>query len=260
MVQFPEELYDQEGFAYFPNMDEHLDDLAKSAEQEDWSYHNTESEHPYPVLFNYIRHTYRRAAQQEKICVSKDKQFACFNTGLVTSHQEPLYASFQVNRIENRQPWYFKAWLREGESQVGAFSQLPEMASYFEEPSDLVFDTRKDFRLNTHHLIGDDDTRGRFPEQYKSLDDHLLLQLLEGAIVFAKKRVRRSYKTAIPQFFNGRVQLLLPLCLADPQQADLALVVDIQPDFYRATTCLTLAMAYSNARLLAKPDRDWLQP
>ena len=66
-------------------------------------------------------------------------------------------------------------------------------------------------------------------------------------------------QTAIPQFFNGSVQLLLPLCLNDPQRADLALVVDIQREFYRATTCLTLDMAYSNA-LLAKPDRDWLQP
>jgi hypothetical protein len=30
--------------------------------------------------------------------------------------------------------------------------------------------------------------------------------------------------------------------------------------FYRASTCLTLDMAYNNARLLARPDRDWLQP
>ena len=56
------------------------------------------------------------------------------------------------------------------------------------------------------------------------------------------------------------IQLLLPLCLSDPQRADLALVIDSQGEFYRAATCLTLDMAYNNARRLVKPDRDWLQP
>jgi hypothetical protein len=37
------------------------------------------------------------------------------------------------------------------------------------------------------------------------------------------------------------MQLLLPLCLETP-------------------TCLTLDMAYNNARQLARPDTDWLQP
>ena len=42
--------------------------------------------------------------------------------------------------------------------------------------------------------------------------------------------------------------------------ADLALVVEDHVGFYRASTCLTLDMAYNNARQLARPDRDWLQP
>jgi hypothetical protein len=50
------------------------------------------------------------------------------------------------------------------------------------------------------------------------------------------------------------------LCFKDPQQADLALVVERHQTFYRAATCLTLDMAYNNARQLARPDRDWLKP
>ena len=42
--------------------------------------------------------------------------------------------------------------------------------------------------------------------------------------------------------------------------ADLALVVERHSTFYRAATCLTLDMAYNNARQIARPDRDWLQP
>ncbi|MCH8930901.1 MAG: DUF3825 domain-containing protein [Proteobacteria bacterium] len=30
--------------------------------------------------------------------------------------------------------------------------------------------------------------------------------------------------------------------------------------FYCAATCLTLDMAYNNARQLARPDSDWLEP
>lgn len=50
------------------------------------------------------------------------------------------------------------------------------------------------------------------------------------------------------------------LCFSDPKRADLALAVERHSTFYRATICLTLDMAYTDACLLAKPDRDWLQP
>lgn len=48
--------------------------------------------------------------------------------------------------------------------------------------------------------------------------------------------------------------------IGDPHTADLALVSEDHGAFYRASTCLTLDMAYNNARQLAKPDRDWLKP
>ena len=83
-----------------------------------------------------------------------------------------------------------------------------------------------------------------------------------------KKRVYRNYKTAIPQYFRegggeaGKLQLLLPICLQNPSVADLALTVEKteQGDAYRGSIILTLDMAYNNARLLARPDTEWLQP
>ena len=91
------------------------------------------------------------------------------------------------------------------------------------------------------------------------MEDFALQTVLKGAIDNAKERFRRSYKTAIPQFYKSQIQLLLPLCLSNPQRADQALVVERDSTFYRASTCLTLDMAYNNARQLAKQDRDWLQ-
>ena len=68
---------------------------------------------------------------------------------------------------------------------------------------------------------------------------------------------------AVPQFFTdknsdtGRVQLLIPLCL-EGDNPDLALTVERGENAYSARTCLTLKMAYNNARLINKPEAQWL--
>lgn len=132
------------------------------------------------------------------------------------------------------------------------------MAHYFADPSVLVFDTRKELRVNVEHVVADNIER--FPEGLNSMNPYGLQNIVKGAIASAVERVKRNYKTAIPQYYQGNIQLLLPLSLTDPAKADLALVVERFSDFYRAATCLTLDMAYNNARQLARPDRDWLQP
>ena len=255
MPIWPEELFD---FAYLPDFNNRLAELADAAEDEDWAYHNTQSNYPTPILYNYIRYTYRRLAEEHKIALSEEGQFCCFNTGLVTESQEPIYASFEVNRVQNAQPWFFKGWFRRGQWELTGFPELPDLAHYFDDPSCLVLDTRKDLRVNVEHIL--EQNNERFPEPYRSMDSYQLQTLLKGAIDNAKERVRRSYKTAIPQYYRGQVQLLLPLCLSNPRRADLALVVERHQTFYRVATCLTLDMAYNNARQLTRPDRDWLQP
>jgi hypothetical protein len=121
-----------------------------------------------------------------------------------------------------------------------------------------VFYTRKELRVNVEHVVADN--IARFPATLQGMNQFGLQNLVKGAIDSAQQRVRRNYKIAIPQYYQGQVQILLPLSLTDPARADMALVVDRFPDFYRAATCLTLDMAYNNARQLARPDRDWLVP
>jgi hypothetical protein len=84
---------------------------------------------------------------------------------------------------------------------------------------------------------------------------------LFGAIDEVKKKVRTNYKIAIPQYYDGKIQLLLPLCLtAGSPNPDLALVIHrLNDKTYTARTCLTLKMAYNNARLIVKPQSDWLK-
>jgi hypothetical protein len=255
MSTWPDDLFQ---FAFIPDTNDRLAELAEEAEEEDWEYHNTQSQYPRPILYNYIRYTYRRLAEEMKIVLSEDGQYCCFNTGLVTEAQEPIYASFETNRHPDAQPWFFKGWYRRGRWELNRFPELPDLAHYFDDPSCLVLDTRKDLRVNVEHII--EENKDRFPEPYRSMETYALQTFLKGAIDNAKERVRRSYKTAIPQYYRGQIQLLLPLCLGNARKADLALVVERHQTFYRASTCLTLDMAYNNARQLTKPDRDWLQP
>jgi hypothetical protein len=251
-------------FALIPNINEKLAELVKLAEPEDWEYKRTPSPNPLPILFNYIHYTFNRLEEEGKIAVSADNRYACVNSGLVTANQEPIFVFFTKNNLEgDSRPWHFAKFCRRGEYELSRFDVLPALAHYFDDPSCLVFDIRCELRVNIEHIINEN--KSRFPAPYCDMDNYALQNFLNGSIEGAKKRVQRNYKAAIPQYYRGRVQLLLPLCISRPSCADLALVVERYNiengnKLYRASTCLTLDMAYNNARQLARPDRDWLQP
>lgn len=253
--EFPDNIFD---LAFVRGYGDGLPELKDLSEEEDWEY-RTPAERPNPILTNYISHTYERLVEEQKVAVSGDGQQLCFNTGLVTANQEDIFALFEPNRLGNaRQNWYLTGWRQKSSAELSAFPMLPDLAQYYDDPIVLLFDTRLELRVNIDHII--DSNADRFPAPYNAMDPFALRNFLNGALDAAKVRVRRNYKTAIPQYFHGRLQLLLPICLSDPKIADLALVVERMVDHYRATTCLTLDMAYNNARQLARPDTDWLQP
>ena len=80
---------------------------------------------------------------------------------------------------------------------------------------------------------------------------------LDDALRLAIKRVKWNYKTAIPMYFPTRniMSLLLPSALVDDNQVDIALVTEkIQSGSYLGHTILPLDWAYSNARLVCRPD------
>lgn len=245
-------------FAYLGNLTDMLADLASLAESESWDYQNSNSEYKKPILFSYLSHTFARIEDEKKIELSEDNQHACFNTGLVTPNQEAIYAVFIRNQNQDKQEWRLQSFVRGGEYNLNRFQNLPLMAHYFDDPSELIFNPTIELRINYDHIIADN--KERFPVPYSQYSDYQLKITLKGAIDSSIERIKRNYKAAIPQYHKGRIQLLIPLCLSQPAKADLAIVLERLAGSYRATTCLTLDMAYNNARLLARPDRDWLQP
>jgi len=253
---FPELFRD---FAFMPKFDENIGELASLAESENWGYQKSTAPYEHPVLRNYLTYTYRRIAEEKKISITEDEEHACWNTGLITSGQEQIFILFGNNKLANVYSyWHFWKFCRQGQWELNRFGALPDMAHYFDDPSVLVFDSRKELRVNVEHVVSDN--LERFPAELKTMNAYGLQNLVRGAIDAARNRARRNYKTAIPQYYQGAIQLLLPLSLTDASRADLALVVERFTDFYRAATCLTLDMAYNNARQLARPDRDWLAP
>ena len=89
-----------------------------------------------------------------------------------------------------------------------------------------------------------------------------LINRIKDAVSLALKKVEWNYKTAIPVYFPAQntVSLLLPLCLVDEDHVDLALVVERQKSgAYQGQTILPLNLAYTNSRLITRPDSDWLK-
>ena len=88
-----------------------------------------------------------------------------------------------------------------------------------------------------------------------------LISRLDDAIELAQKRVEWNFKTAVPAFYptKNTMSLLLPLDLTENEQPNVALVVKLmESGAYIGQTILTMKVAYNNARLICRPDSDWL--
>lgn len=243
-----------------------LEALAEMAEEEPWGYVATPSHDALPILRSYLKFTFMRLKEMNGgIAVSKNDDWASFNTGLVTPDQNEIYALFSAKQKSFRRNWAFREFTTlEDKNFVDNFGgEPPPLAEYFNDPNELFYDKKLPLHINATHMMENID---RFPDELKKYP-HLARQALEAQQASIEKRVHRNYKTAIPQFFRdkggkGSIQLLLPLCLVDQRRANLALVVEKTGagDAYRGSTVLTLDMAYNNARLLVRPDSQWLKP
>ena len=187
---------------------------------------------------------------------------------------------------------------RLGKQLVNLFNPLPQPAAFFDRKEDLLFDTDAELIINYDHVLVDNIGRlpvafikeglrtddvalalldeigraedDRRAELYAEVRERLeadpvafryLRTRLDYAVELARKRVRWNYKTAIPMYYPraNTMSLLLPLCLMDESVADAALVVELMDSGnYQGQTVLTMRMAYQDARLVCRPDSDWL--
>lgn len=238
-----------------------LNSLADLAEPEEWT--GVGDARPLPILDSFLRYTHKRLVMEDKIVLTQDGEYAAWNTGLLTPHAEEIFGLVQRNRHENAQHWYFLRWASESDRDIlKYFPDPPQMAAYVTSASELVYDWRRELKLAYDHIINDN--IGRFPAELAA-QPLRARQALDAAVNLTLRRVRRNHKLVIPQWYpklgEAGAQFLMPLDLTGDGTADLALVVSaIGERAYRGHTVLTLDMAYTNARLVARPDSDWLAP
>jgi len=185
---------------------------------------------------------------------------------------------------------------REGKQLVSSFKDLPKPAHYFVKPEEMFYDLLAGPpHVDWDHIITDN--IDRLPESF--LEEHCpdgftirdaqamernerneynasfvqslkrdastwraLHRRCKDALEIAMRRVQWNFKTAIPFYYprHDKMSLLLPLGLASDEHVDIALACGKEPSGnYLARTILPLEWAYMNARLVCRPDSDWLR-
>lgn len=292
-----------ENFAFLGSWSAFLTELAEKAVPESWDFAGSQRR-DYHILIQYIKYTFYRLTRENKVCISDDRQFACFNTGLVDKHYDDIYACFTPNDPGCETEWKFAGFCTAanrtlGKQIVNYFSPLPQPPCYFERGEQLFFDVNRQLLTDFDHIIIDNADRlplqflseqftdcreaadivselrtaqdnFRKRELYEQLrqiltdNNRLFVRIqnrIKDSIELARKRVTRNYKTAIPSYYPKRnsMSLMLPLCLTDEEEPDIALVVEQTPSGnYQGQTILTLGQAYIDARLLCQLNSEWL--
>lgn len=244
-----EELYD---FMVWGDYDAKIEYLANMTD-ENWNFHEKTNN---LILKNYLKYTTKKLEEENKIMTTDN--YCIINTGLFTPYYEPIYIYAEKNLSDSKQDWWFKSFSTSYDLGNLGITELPERANYFQDPSQLVFDVNCKINVQFKHIYDDEDNRNRIPREI--VNSKNIHSIFKGAIDTMVKKVTANYKIAVPQYFNGKIQLLLPLCLVDESIPDLALVVTKINNVYQGHTCLTMEMAYNNARLIAKPESNWLVP
>lgn len=274
---------------------------------EQW-YYGEKDDGKFQILKNYIQQTYVRLQVEDfdhredngwKKKILFSDTYAIFNTGLVDSVYEPIYAVFKknVSKLDVRK-WVFWRFMGYNDDKrhiltrtFGEDSNLPLPAHYYESTSELVYDVRAGIgSVNIMHIL---DRCDRLPLEFirnnhkdfdynrkpngtfyrelqtsiKSNPDSVtnIKEGLERAIKYAIKKVNWNFKMAIPIYYptTEKISLLLPLALVRKDVIDAALVIEAvnSETHQRANivhTVLTLKMAYMDARLITRPDSEWL--
>jgi len=222
-------------------------------------------------LLNYLVHTFERITyecnatddekeKQKKIAISESGKHACINTGLFTKNYLPIFMFFRKNDEEGKSPWFFEGFYTDIQlKRLENFPSLPERANYISNPAALIYDYHFPIAPDLSHIL--DERSDRIPQGIRDkYEPETLRQLFPGAVQDTEKKLACNFHIAVPQYYNNEIQLLVPIDLGNKGKADIALALSKEKDCYFARTCLTLEQAYQNARVIVKPESDWLCP
>ena len=259
-------------FAYVPNWFDHLIALAEMAVPESWRFtnpilppRNTDT----PILEKYVNYVFRKQVIDfnnfnyvsnpeygDRIFYIRNEN-ACFNTGLYTKNYKSIYGCFTRNKRNGaKQDWLFRGFFDDTAPDLKYVQPLPDKPGFLLPLIGMTYFPAWDIRVNVNHILCDPDNFARLPVDVQRAKN--LSLLLETAVELARRKASFEPGIVVPQGYQGKVQFLLPLCLQDTEHIDLAMTLTPMDGYYLGNTCLTLEMAYMNARLIGRPVAPWL--
>jgi hypothetical protein len=271
-------------FAHFYPIDGDYDEPFKIVARQSidgidaWHFHQDrfKNKHPntsVPKLKNYLNYTFKRLLDLEKsspgqyFLPSKDGEWISFNTGLNNIHGSDLLAIFQRYKSRagapTRPDWVFKGCYapndRAYRDRFGL--RVPELAYYSTDSRDFVFNIKYQLERDVFdHLFERAKERAGLP----NANDEVVRNYLRGALELLVPKIKRNYKVAIPVWYveEKRMQLLLPFISASNSSDVSCFLVDRDDNMqsYRLKTIFDLDQAYFSARLITRPDKEWLDP
>ena len=259
-------------FQDFSSMLNFYESINNAAEEENWKRKNElDSKMNFPILASYLEHTFKRIVSEDKLIYSKDGKYIIFNTGLLDKKyllDINVFAEIKKVDFAGTEIIVYKnpeIILEDNRKIINMFGNVnPPIANYFNNMNEVIFNPDYDLILNWVHIF--EERYSRIPAEVldtSNNDISLVILKFKGNENTIKKLARRNYKLVVPQFYNDKIQFLLPVYLGSTLQGqpDFALVLDCdhENECYYGTTILTVEMAYQNARLLAKTDSPWLK-
>lgn len=256
-------------FAYVPDWYRHLEELSEMALPEPWQFKKPAVEtknQDTPILERYIHIIFRKQSidfnserdrnKAEKI-FHVENECAIFHTGLYTNRYKGIYAYFDRNhRRESMLDWYFRGFCDELSPRLKYIEPLPLKPAYQMSHRGVTFNPDWPIRVNIEHILGDAENLERIPVKIRRAKN--LPLLLETAVELARRKAVIEPGIVVPQGYQGKVQYLLPICLTNMNKPDLAMTLSVMDGYYLGNTCLTLEMAYMNARVISRPIAPWL--
>lgn len=253
-------------FSFFSDYSKALRELAALAIPESWRFLDPQypvSNKETPILDRYLRGIYKHLA----ICynntiksVEKNQYIfvygtiACFHTGLLSTEFEEIFALFEKSRRANRRcEWVFRGFYPRSAHNLKAISELPLKPQF---RGGEMFHPNWEIRINFRHILQDKANLERLPEAVRSMNN--LPLLLHAAVLYGQALAHMDPSIVVHQVYNDQVQYLLPICLTDIRYCDMAMTLTACDGYYVGTTCLSLEMAYHNARMLGRPSVRWL--
>ena len=255
--------------AYVPRWGEQLESLAELAIREPWKFKKPQTERKHEahiVLERYINSiftaqviAYQNAKSENEadlhFCVREG--YACFHTGLLTKRYKEIYVYLEKNRNDwAAQPYVLRGFIDDSHPYLKKIEKLPKKPFSHLHMEQYGFRPDWPIRVNVGHMLDDESNFERIPEMIRQFPN--LPLLLQTSVETARKLAEFAPSTVVPQVYGGIIQYLIPICLTDPNKPDLAMTVADMGGYYMGSTCLTLEMAYCNARMLAIPTAPWL--